>query len=149
MLWKTSKDFIAGLVEWSTRKRGAITGSKIEGVVSRNYRTWIGHTTVTTGAVAAGKVLALLVGPWAIVVAAVAANGFYMNREFGLHGNYHEAKYLRTRRASHDKRLDSIGDALFPFLFSVFAAFNVSVIGTAVMFAVFLGSMLVLKGLGK
>lgn len=146
------KQYIAGLVEWSTRKRGEIDDSKIEGIVSRNYRTWIGHSTVTTGAVAAGKVLALaaaivdpVIGVTIILVFLLAANGFYFNREFGPKGNYYEAKDLPTRREAKDKRLDSIGDFMIPAMLSVFSLANLPLIASVIMFATLFGSMVLLK----
>jgi len=147
------RNFIDGLIEWSTRNRGDIRNRDMGGIVSRNYRTWIGHTIVTTGAVAAGKLIATvvslvapaIVGTIILALLVIGANAFYGWREFGPNGNYREAKGLANSRQSKDKRLDSIGDALFPFMFSMFSVFNLSLIGSVGMFVILFGSMVFLK----
>lgn len=147
------KGFVRGLVEWSSRHRDPRDRS-IEGIIKRNYRTWMGHTAVVTSILAVAKLLSLLaalVSPLlatlVLVVAIFGGNGYYFNREFGKNGNYWEAKGLANSKLQKDKELDSIGDFLIPAVVSVFAVYNFNLIAILALPALIVVVMVTLKSM--
>ncbi len=152
------KKFILGLYEWSTRDRPDVTDRHMGGIVSRNYRTWMGHSEVAMVSVAIGKVLAVLTDLFAPVLSLGIRIGttlgpilFYKYREFGLFGlfgktgDYHKAKEQKTRTLRRNKQVDSIGDFIAPLFSGLFSAMNFSVVGSVIAALVLLGAMVILK----
>ena len=81
------------------------------GLWKRNWRTWLGHSTVAAGVVALGRWLGLhvsffwpVVGLWIPIVAAAAVGLFYFWREFGINGDYW------NRKKGYDSQSDSVLD---------------------------------------
>ena len=145
------KSFIAGLVEWSTRERPGIPYKDMGGILSRNYRTWMGHSGLAMSSVAVGKLIAMIfAAPISVIIHVVATMGpilFYGNREFGPGGDYYKAKYQPNRKMKQNKRIDSLGDFITPLFFGVFSMFNFSIVVSVIAAAVMIGVMVLLKSM--
>ncbi len=143
--------YVKDLMAWTTRERPGVPYKDMGGIVSRNYRTWLGHSDVALGSVAVGHLLALIpgVGAYSIPISTLAATLYYGYREFGLFGlfgltgDYHKAKLQKTKRMRRNKEIDSIGDFISPLFWGIMSATNFDVI-TAVVAPVGLTALMVI-----
>lgn len=81
------------------------------GVFKRNWRSWLGHATVSANVVALGRWAGLHasffyapLGIWVPAVFAFVVAAYYFNREYGFDGDYWK------RRKGYDSKSDSVID---------------------------------------
>jgi len=111
-LWECIYDAVQDIYKWTDIP--AQNGET--GLVKRNWRTWFGHATVATLAVAIGRWLGLhvsffwpAVGSWVPIVFAVGVGLFYFWREYGIGtGDYWQAR--KAKRQGYDAPSDSVID---------------------------------------
>ncbi len=152
------KKFLQGLVEWSTRERPNVPYKDMGGIVSRNFRTWMGHSEVALASVAIGKGLALLTDLFVPILSVgiriamtLGPIVYYEKREFGFFGlfgttgDYHLAEKQKTTKMKRNKHVDSLGDFISPLFCGLFSAMNFSVVGSGIAALLMLGAMVLLK----
>lgn len=81
------------------------------GLWKRNWRTWLGHMTVSAVVVTLGRWVGLHLGffyeplsIWISAIFALAVGIYYFNREYGLSGDYWK------RKKGHESKSDSVLD---------------------------------------
>lgn len=119
---------IKNMIAWSSKKGEPCGRGIVRGTFCRNWRTWLGHSTVADNVTALGSIPLLFTDYWFFVVLGLVlwagVNVFYFEREFGRpgrKGNFFDENDAPDR---NDKQTDSVLDFLVPLSTSTFLKFN-------------------------